>query len=122
MPRFFALTDAMLVTLKDDAVFALTVPSKVQSYLACGRPIVAALDGEGARVIAEAGAGVAVKAGDTAALADAVLRLYRMPAPEREAMGSRGRDYFERNFERSMLISRLEQWGRELATEGRCAS
>jgi len=122
MPRFFALADAMLVTLKDDPVFALTVPSKIQSYLACGRPIVAALDGEGARVIAEAGAGVAVKAGDAAALADAVLKLYRMPAPEREAMGSRGRDYFERNFERSILMSRLEQWGRELATEGRCAS
>lgn len=122
MPRFFALADAMLVTLKDDPVFALTVPSKVQSYLACGRPVVAALDGEGARVIAEAGAGVAVKAGDAAALADAVLKLYRMPAPEREAMGGRGRDYFERHFERSMLISRLEQWGRELATEGRCAS
>jgi colanic acid biosynthesis glycosyl transferase WcaI len=121
MPHFFALADVMLVTLKDDPIFALTVPSKVQSYLACGRPILAALDGEGARVIGEAGAGLAVKAGDAVALADAVLKFYRMPAPEREAMGRRGRDYFAQHFERSLLISRLETWGRELA-ERRCAS
>lgn len=122
MPRFFALADAMLVTLKDDPVFALTIPSKIQSYLACGRPIVAALDGEGARVIAEAGAGVAVKAGDAAALAEAVLKLQRMPAPEREVMGSRAREYFARHFERSMLLARLEAWADEVAREQSCAS
>jgi len=121
MPRFFALADVMLVTLKDDPIFALTVPSKVQSYLACGRPLLAALDGEGARVIGEAGAGLAVKAGDAVALADAVLKFYRMPVPEREAMGRRGRDYFARHFERSLLISRLETWGRDIA-ERRCES
>ncbi len=55
MPRFFALADALLVTLKPEPIFALTIPSKVQAYLACGRPIVAALDGEGARVVREAG-------------------------------------------------------------------
>jgi glycosyltransferase involved in cell wall biosynthesis len=114
MPRFFALADVMLVTLKEDPVFALTVPSKIQSYFACARPVLAALDGEGARVIQEAGAGIAVKTGDATALADAVLRFCRMPAPEREAMGRRGADYFARNFERSLLISQLEAWGREL--------
>jgi glycosyltransferase involved in cell wall biosynthesis len=114
MPRFFALADVMLVTLKEDPVFALTVPSKVQSYFACGRPVLAALDGEGARVIQEAGAGIAVKTGDPTALADAVMRFCRMPVPEREAMGRRGADYFARNFERSLLISQLEAWEREL--------
>lgn len=122
MPHFFALADAMLVTLKDDPIFALTIPSKIQSYLACGRPVAAALDGEGARVISEAGAGIAVKAGNAAALADAVRRLYVMPAHEREAMGRRGRDYFEQHFERNLLISRLEAWAGELARERACAS
>jgi glycosyltransferase involved in cell wall biosynthesis len=122
MARFFASADVMLVTLKQDPVFALTIPSKVQSYLACGRPIVAALDGEGARVVAESGAGIAANAGDAAALADGVLKLYRMPRPEREAMGRRGREYFEQNFERSLLLSRLEQWIAELVAERRCAS
>jgi len=122
MPSFFALADVMLVTLKNEPIFALTIPSKIQSYLACGRPIVAALDGEGARVIEESGAGVAVKAGDAAALAQAVLKLYRMPTPEREAMGLHGREYFRRHFERSLLLSRLEAWERELAAERECAS
>ena len=122
MPSFFALADVMLVTLKNEPIFALTIPSKVQSYLACGRPIVAALDGEGARVIEESGAGVAVKAGNAAAVAEAVLKLRRMPAPEREAMGLRGREYFRQHFERSLLLSRLEAWERELAAERACAS
>lgn len=122
MPRFFALADVMLVTLKNDPIFALTIPAKIQSYLACGRPIVAALDGEGAQVVRESGAGIAVGAGDASALADAVSKLHRTPAPEREAMGRRGREYFERQFERSLLVSRLEKWARELASERRCAS
>ncbi len=122
MPRFFALADAMLVTLKRDPVFALTIPSKVQSYLACARPIIAALDGEGARVIGESGAGIAVRAGDAGALAEGVLRLYRMPRQEREAMGQRGRRYFEQHFECELLLSRLEQWMRDLAAGRTCAS
>ena len=57
MPYFFALSEALLVTLRQDPIFALTIPSKIQSYLACGRPVIAALDGEGARVVDQAGAG-----------------------------------------------------------------
>jgi glycosyltransferase involved in cell wall biosynthesis len=114
MPRFFALADAMLVTLKNEPIFGLTIPAKLQSYLACGRPVVAALDGEGANVVAQADAGVTVPASDAAALADAVLRLHRLPAEEREAMGQRGREYFLRHFERSLLLDRLEDWCRNL--------
>ena len=122
MAQFFASADVMLVTLKQDPVFALTIPSKVQSYLACGRPIVAALDGEGARVIEESGAGIAASAGDAGALAEGVLRLYRMPKAEREAMGAQGRRYFEQHFERNLLLARLEQWMSELSSGYRCAS
>jgi glycosyltransferase involved in cell wall biosynthesis len=122
MAHFFASADAMLVTLKQDPVFALTIPSKVQSYLASGRPIIAALDGEGARVIGESGAGIAAGAGDAAALAEGVLRLYRMSRAEREEMGARGRRYFEQHFERNLLLARLEQWMKELAAGSQCAS
>lgn len=114
MPRFFALADALLVTLRNEPIFSLTIPTKIQSYLACGRPLVAALDGEGARVVQESGAGLAVGAGDAAALADAVLGLQRMPAAAREAMGRSGRRYFEQHFEREMLLTRLEQWMAEV--------
>ncbi len=123
MPQFFAMADALLVTLKKEPIFALTIPSKVQSYLACGRPIVAALDGEGARVVEEAGAGLTAPAEDPQALADAVLALACLQPREREAMGARGRAYFEANFEREMLVDRLDGWLREIAEERlACAS
>jgi glycosyltransferase involved in cell wall biosynthesis len=114
MPRYFALSDALLVTLRKEPIFALTIPSKIQSYLACARPIIAALDGEGARIIDESGAGMSCPAEDPKALADAILKLYRMPEGDREEMGQRGRKYFNANFEREMLLDRLEEWMQEL--------
>lgn len=114
MPRYFALADALLVTLRRNQIFSLTVPGKVQSYLACGRPIVASLDGEGARIVRESGSGVTAPAQDADALAEAVLELYRMPTDEREEMGRKGREYFEEHFEREKLLDRLEGWMHEL--------
>jgi glycosyltransferase involved in cell wall biosynthesis len=108
MPLWFALADALLVTLRPDPVYQLTIPSKVQAYLACGRPILASLDGAGASEVERAGAGLATPAGDADALAAAVLSLYRLPGAERVAMGLRGRAYSERNFQREALIDRLE--------------
>lgn len=119
MPAWFAHADAMLVSLRADPVFALTIPAKVQSYMACGRPILASLDGEGARVVADAGAGLTARANDPASLARLVLELYRMPASEREAMGARGRAYFERHFERSALVNRLVAIMEETAREAK---
>src|SRR5436190_1157447 len=110
MPDYFAHADAMLVSLRKDPIFALTIPAKIQSYLACGKPIIAALDGEGAAVVTEAGAGIAVGPENPRALADAVLKLYEMSQAEREAVGARGRQYFEQHFEREMLLTRLESW------------
>ena len=117
MPVFFALADVMLVTLKKDPIFAMTVPAKVQSYLACARPIVAALEGEGARVINEASAGLVTASENAHALADAVLALYRMTPEARLAMGQRGRAYFEAHFERERLLNQLEGWMHELINE-----
>jgi len=114
MPRYFSLADAMLVTLKKEPIFSLTIPAKIQSYLACGKPLIAALDGEGARIIQEAGAGLTPAAENPEDLANAVLEMHRMSAAERHAMGERGRQYFECNFERSMLIERLDRWLNDL--------
>ncbi len=113
MPSFFSLADALLVTLKKDPVFAITIPSKIQSYLACGRPIVAALDGEGSRVVNESGGGVAVPAGDADALAEAVLKMYGMSKSDLQSMGQLSREYSERHFERNMLLDKLDQWMKE---------
>ena len=114
MPRFFALSDALLVTLRNEPIFALTIPSKIQSYLACSKPIIAALNGEGARIVAESGAGLTCSAEDSKGLANAILELYQMPSAEREKMGQNGRRYFDANFEREMLLDRLEGWMKEM--------
>ena len=117
MPYFFALADALLVTLRKHPIAGLTIPSKLQSYLACGRPVVAALDGEGARVIQEAQAGFAAEPGEPAALAGAVLAMYHLPEEKRREMGQRARAYFEENFERGKLLGVLDGWMREFARE-----
>ncbi len=114
MPAFFSRADALLVTLLPDPVFALTIPSKIQSYLAAGRPIIGALDGEGARIIAESGAGLVANAGDAQGLAQCVLKIAAMTSAERTAMGQRGRAYFENHFNREKLVGQLETWMHEL--------
>jgi glycosyltransferase involved in cell wall biosynthesis len=109
MPRYFAQADVLLVTLRRDPIFAYTIPSKLQSYLACGKPIVAALEGEGGRIVTESGAGWAVASEDPSALADAVLAAAALPSAAREEIGNRGEAYFREHFEREKLLSRLEQ-------------
>ena len=108
MPRFFALADVLLVTLQARPAFTLTTPSKVQSYLACGKPIVAALEGEGAKIIEAAEAGVVVPPENPKALSDAIMSLKALKSMEREAMGTSGRKYFDVHFHSDTLGERLE--------------
>jgi glycosyltransferase involved in cell wall biosynthesis len=114
MPAFFADADALLVTLRSVPGLSATIPSKIQSYLASGRPILAALDGEGARVVREAGAGIACPGGDAAALALAAATLADLGERERAAMGQRGRRYYDAHFDQERLLDRLEGWLRAL--------
>ncbi|VFR32400.1 UDP-2,3-diacetamido-2,3-dideoxy-D-mannuronic acid transferase [plant metagenome] len=99
MPHIFKRAGALLVTLKREEIFAYTVPSKLQAYLAAGRPVIAALDGEGARVVEEAAAGLTCPAEDARGLADRILEMLEMSPQARQAMGEAGRAYFLRNFE-----------------------
>jgi glycosyltransferase involved in cell wall biosynthesis len=122
MPRYLALGDVLLVTLRRDPIFELTIPTKLQSYLACGRPVLAALDGEGARVVEEASAGITCAAQDPGALAAGVRRLHAMSADERRALGRNGRAYFERHFDRERLVSRVEETMGAALAEFTCAS
>ncbi len=118
MPSFFSLADVMLVTLKREPIFALTIPAKVQSYMACGKPIIAALDGEGGRLIEESESGISCNAEDPGALAKAVLRMYGMSKSQLEELGKQGREYYLVNFERNILMDRLEMWMHELYNRG----
>lgn len=117
MNGFFAQADAMLVTLKKDPIFSTTIPSKIQSYMASGKPIIAGLDGEGARLVVDSGAGLASPAEDSNALAESVLSMYRMSNKQRKAMGRCGQVYCETHFERNMLLDRIEAWMEEYIDE-----
>ena len=121
MPSFFSASDALLVSLQDQPIFGLTIPGKVQSYLASGKPLIAMLNGEGARVIEESGSGLVGPAGDSAALADNVRRLIAASTDERRAMGASGQAYCAKEFSRSRLVDELEGWAGELASDRKFA-
>ena len=107
MPGFMAKASALLVTLVDKEIFAATVPNKVQAYLAAGRPILASLNGEGARLVNQAGAGLTSPAEDAKALADIILQLYRLSPDERRKMGDNGHRFYQKHFDHDFLIDQL---------------
>ena len=86
----------------------MTIPSKLQSYLACGRPILASLDGDGAEVVKQSGSGFVCPAEDAEELAKMARRMFACNPEERKKMGQKGRAYYEQHFERERLIDRLE--------------
>jgi len=107
MPAFFACADAMLVTLRDEPIFALTVPSKVQAYMACGKPILASLKGEGAVVVADAHAGIVVPPSTPGALAKAIDQVGSMQDDELRAMGQQARRSYEQHFSLAAVTKKL---------------
>ena len=108
MPAFFARADALLLTLRREPIFALTVPGKLQSYMASGKPVIAGLDGEGAALVLEAGGGLACPAKSPEELARKVLEVYRMSQEERKLMGARGRQFCAENFNREKQFKKIE--------------
>jgi glycosyltransferase involved in cell wall biosynthesis len=108
MPSFFRGADTLLLSLRDDPVFAITVPGKLQTYLAAGLPIIGMLNGEGSRILDESRAGFSCGAGDPRALADAVRKMLALSTDERALMGIRGIEFAKREFDRDQLISELE--------------
>jgi colanic acid biosynthesis glycosyl transferase WcaI len=116
MSSFFKHADALLVSLKDEPIFAMTIPSKLQTYFSAGIPVLAMMNGEGAEVVRESGSGVTCSAGDGEALATAVLQLSRMTSEERQAMGLKGLQLSQGEFDQNKLIGRLEEWISQVCT------
>lgn len=107
MPILMRQASVLLVTLTNQPIFEFTVPNKIQAYLAVGKPVIACLNGEGARLINEANAGITVKAEDSDDLGQAIVKLYQMSESERERMGANGRAYFRQHFDGEILSSQL---------------
>lgn len=107
MPGIFAGASVLLLTLGQSDVLDLTVPSKLQAYLQAGRPIVASINGAGADVVDQSGAGLSVPSEDSTALAGAIRAMFGMTAAEREALGAAGKAFYEENYDSQKLANRL---------------
>lgn len=108
MPSYFASADVLLVSLKKEDIFASTIPGKIPSYLACAKPIIGMLDGEGANIINEAVAGFTCESGDSDTLSEIILKASKLPAEELAKMGSNGLHFYHKTFNRTALFKELE--------------
>jgi glycosyltransferase involved in cell wall biosynthesis len=86
--------DALLVHLRDDALFRITIPSKTQAYMAVGKPLLMAVEGDAAELVRESGCGLTARPEDPASIAEAALALYRMGDRERSEMGLAGKLFY----------------------------
>ena len=107
VPRYHTIADALIVALSQSPLFEFSVPAKVYSYLASGRPIVAAIDGESQRIINKSGAGICVNSGDIENLYIALKTMIDMPKSKRVIMGHKGRAYHFKYYERNYNLQRM---------------
>lgn len=107
MPKFYKLADACLVSLKADNQTGLTLPSKVQGYMAAGKPIIGMIDGSAKEVIDESGCGICVAADDVKRLAEAMRDFIVRPEKYKDC-GELGRSYFKMNFSKSIFMEKLK--------------
>lgn len=109
MPYFFSLSDTLLVSLKDDYIFSLTIPSKLQSYMAYGKPILGALNGEPAQIINDANCGLVSNSNDFENLASNVLKMSGYSKKILHEMGENAKKYCEDKFDRKKLLLELNE-------------
>lgn len=108
MPKYFCCVDGLIVSLKKSEIFSITIPGKLQSYLACGKPIIGSIDGIGAQIINDAKCGFTGTAENVAELVNAIIKLYYLSKEGRKILGLNARTYFENEFERENLLNKLE--------------
>ena len=108
MPGFFNKADVMLVSLKDEPVFSLTVPAKIQAYMAASKIILGSLNGEGNIIVNESGCGFAVNAGNPKLLSEKAVLLKNLPQNKIIEMQMKSKQYYEHNFSKKMLFDSLE--------------
>jgi glycosyltransferase involved in cell wall biosynthesis len=114
---FYNACDLCLVPLAPFPIFQETVPSKIFEIMACQRPFLASLSGEGARITMESGGGVVSEPGDASAMADAIMRIRQMSDSERAALGTAGREYVSRHYDRHVLAERYLELLENVARE-----
>lgn len=110
IPDFMAANDAALICLTDSPLFAMTIPAKLQSYMACGIPIIASANGEIYDIITEANAGMCGPAGNAEQLANIIAKMSSMNKNELKQMGINAKNYYDNNFNKNMLLNRFDKY------------
>ena len=108
MSHFFSCADGLLITLKKADIFSYTIPGKLQSYLACGKPIIGSLDGIGNKIISESNSGYASKAEDSELLAQNIIKLSKAPKDDLNKFSANALKYLNKNFNKHELLENLE--------------
>lgn len=116
MPEFYTMADAMLVTMEKDPVLSLTLPGKVQSYMAAGKAVIGAIDGETQKIVAEAECGFIGVAESSKHLSECVRKYIVLGDEERQGLGNKSRLYYEEQFSRGKFMDELEEWLRRYVT------
>lgn len=105
MPKYYAMADAMLVTMQKNEFLSMTLPGKVQSYMAAGKPIIGSIDGETAELIKEAECGFCVEAENAELLAEKVRAFINC---DKSDMGHNAKKYYDDHFKKDKFIGVLE--------------
>lgn len=110
VPELICAGDAALITLAPSRVFSMTIPAKVQSCMACARPLIGSIDGEVQAIINEADAGVCADAGNAKMLAERIAELAATSKKELQQIGENAYKYCLSNFEREKLLDQMDDW------------
>jgi glycosyltransferase involved in cell wall biosynthesis len=105
MPFFFELADVMLVSLKDEYIFSLTVPGKIQSYMASSKPILTMLNGAGSKVVLDANCGFTANAGDYKELSENVIKSFALSTEALGKLGSNAFSSYKENYSKEKIIN-----------------
>lgn len=109
MPGLIAEADAMLVTLKNQPNYNLTLPGRTQAYMACGKPILCCANGETARVIKNSCCGLIAEAENSKKLAEIIIDCYSMSKEERDELGRRGLEYSNQHYDMAAVMNKIEE-------------
>ncbi len=106
---FFALADVLLVHLKKQELFEITIPSKIQAYMAVGKPILNAVNGESKEIVEISNSGISAEPDNPQDIADAVVKLYNMPKSDLSELGINGYNFYQSKFSMKAGIEKYER-------------
>jgi glycosyltransferase involved in cell wall biosynthesis len=115
MPVLMEAADTLVVHLKSAPMAHWVIPTKIFAYLSAGRPILMAMDGAGADLVRDSGAGIVISPEDAAALSQGIRSLRDLPPEDRAAMGRRGREYLVSKYSKQTVLAEYEHKLRTVA-------